>query len=223
MGPVEPERLGAQGFFHHPLAGAVMEVIGAKGSEAATIEEICAVAGVDRSEFDALFPDKETAILRTFEAYIEDFEAFIAAAYNAAPRWPDSLRAAAYALTDWIGRHPLTPQFGMFQALEAEEMARVLLERVLRWCASLIDGGREVAPDPSSIPETASLIVVGSVAQIVSREGTRLAGAEDRIERFREIVPEMMYTAVRPYLGEEAAKRELTIPPPDLDTSVSDS
>jgi len=29
-----------------------------------------------------------------------------------------------------------------------------------------------------------------------------------------ELVPELMYGAVRPYLGEEAARRELTIPPP---------
>jgi AcrR family transcriptional regulator len=74
-----------------------------------------------------------------------------------------------------------------------------------------------VAPDPGSIPQTAPLIVVGSVAQIVGREGPRFSADKDRVERFNKLVPEMMYTAVRPYLGEEAAKRELTIPPPEAE------
>lgn len=203
----EPERLGAREFFDHPLAAAVMAVVGERGYEAASIEEICAAAGVQRAEFDRLFPDKAAAMLRTFEAYIEDFETLVAAAYNSASAWPASLREAAYALARWLEENPLAPRFGMVEVSDAEEMARVRREGVLRWCARLIDGGREVAVDPAAVSEGTSLIAVGSVAQIVTREATHPDGV-------LPLIPELMYTAVRPYLGEEAAKRELSIPPP---------
>jgi hypothetical protein len=57
-------------------------------------------------------------------------------------------------------------------------------------------------------------MMVGSVVEGLRRqqEGT-LPG--DVVS----LVPRMMYVAVRPYLGEEAARRELEIPPPpDLAT-----
>ena len=55
----------------------------------------------------------------------------------------------------------------------------------------------------------AAIIAIGGVAETLRRqqEGTLTADAV-------AIVPEMMYAAVRPYLGEEAARAELSIPPP---------
>jgi hypothetical protein len=52
-------------------------------------------------------------------------------------------------------------------------------------------------------------MAMGAIVETLRRqqEGTL---AEDVVEA----VPKMMYAAVRPYLGEEAARRELEIPPP---------
>ncbi|HET7508880.1 MAG TPA: hypothetical protein VFJ65_01390 [Solirubrobacterales bacterium] len=202
-----PERFGAREFFHHPLAGAVMRVVGGQGFEAATIEEICVEAGVERAEFDRLFDGKASAVLRTFEAYIEDFEIRAAEAYEEADAWPDKLRRVAYALIAWVDEHPFATKFGMVEMSDAGEMTRVRQEGVLRWCAQMVDDGRDAAPDREAVPENASLIVVGSIAQILTRQATD-------IEQVRSLVPELMYTAIRPYLGEEAAKRELAIAPP---------
>ncbi len=195
--------------FHHPVAAAVIAVVAERGYGAASVEEITARAGIERPEFDALFDDKNDAILRVLEALIEDFKAEAGAAFAAGGEWPDSLRAAAYATTRWIRRYPEATRFGFVSVLEASDMALVQREALVHWCADLIDQGRAVAPDPDQVPAGAAMMAVGAVVELLARvqQGTI---QPNRIAR----VSQLMYGAVRPYLGEEAARRELSIPPP---------
>lgn len=195
--------------FRHPLAPAVMAVVHERGYPDATVADFIARAGIEPSAFVGQFRDKKDVVLRVFESYIDDFEAKVKTAYATSPNWPDNLRAAAYETTRWIRDHPDGTWFGMVGALEAGEMARVRRENVFRWCAGLIDEGRAAAPDPGAVPEGAPLMAVGAIVEILTRQvqGTIIA---DPVET----VPKMMYGAVRPYLGEGAARRELTIPPP---------
>jgi AcrR family transcriptional regulator len=195
--------------FAHPLAAAVVAEIAHCGYPDAGIEAIINRAGVDRAEFNRLFVDKADAVLRVFEAYIDDFQRRVGRAFDRYPSWPDSLRAAAYATTAWMRDYPDATRFGMVAVLEAGEMARLRREEVFRWCAQLIDAGRAAAPDPEAVLQGAPLIAVGAVVEVLNRDGQGTLGAAPV-----QLVPELMYGAVRPYLGEEAARRELAIPPP---------
>jgi AcrR family transcriptional regulator len=195
--------------FARPLAAAVVEVVALRGYEEAGIEEIVALAGATRADFDRLFDGKADAVLRVLEAMIEDFKCRVGGAYAAYPTWPDGLRAAAYEVVAWIEEHPHAYEFGMLRVLEAGEMARLRREELFVWCAGLIDAGREVAPGPVPVPQAASLIAVGAVVDGLARH----AGGELDAD-LTATVPELMYGAVRPYLGEEAARRELTRPRP---------
>jgi AcrR family transcriptional regulator len=195
--------------FVHPLAAAVVAEVAERGYPDAEVAGIVRRAGVSREEFDALFADKAEAVLRVFEAYIDDFERYLQAAYDGSPGWPANLRAAAYATVAWTRRNPDATRFGMFAVLEAGEMARVRREEVFRWSAGLVDAGRDVAPDPGAVPEAAALIAVGAIVEVLNRDGQGTLEADPL-----DLVPEMMYAAVRPYLGEEAARAELRLPPP---------
>ena len=196
--------------FRHPLAGAVVATVVERGYDAATVEQMIARGGVGKAEFERLFDSKADAVLRVFEAYIDDFERQVKAAFDAAPPWPDSLRAAAYELIRWMREHPDAAPFGMVEVLEAGEMSRLRREKVFGWCAALIDAGRAVAPEPDAVPEGAALIAVGAVVETISRSSQGTLETDPV-----ELVPQLMYGAVRPYLGEEAARAELSIPPPE--------
>ncbi|HEX4306469.1 MAG TPA: TetR/AcrR family transcriptional regulator [Solirubrobacterales bacterium] len=202
-------RLEGPALFEHPLAAAVIEVVAVHGHEEARIEEITARAGVSREEFDRLFSGKADAVLRVFESYIDDFKRRAGRAYESAPAWPASLRAAAYEFVSWIEDHPYAYEFGMVRILGAGEMARLRREELFAWCAGLIDDGREVAPDPGAVPQAAALIAIGAVVDFASRHAAGELDADPS-----EFVPELMYGAVLPYLGEEAARSELSAPPP---------
>jgi AcrR family transcriptional regulator len=210
MVPVPGERLEGARLFAHPLSRALIEVIRERGYELAGIEEICARSGTSREEFDQEFEGKEEATLRVFEAYIADFKGRIGAAYASLPTWPDNLRAAGWETARWMRDHPEATWFGMVGVLEAGEMARVRREETFRWSASLIEAGIEVAPDPAAVTAATPLIVIGSVLELLRRQQK---GAADL--GIVETMPRMMYAAVRPYLGEEAARRELELPVPD--------
>jgi hypothetical protein len=90
------------------------------------------------------------------------------------------------------------------------EMMRVRREEAFQFCAELIEAGRAAAPDPDSVSQAASMVAIGSIMNLVA---LRLQRGEEL--RVHESVPEMMYAAVRPYLGEEAAREELSLPRPD--------
>jgi AcrR family transcriptional regulator len=196
--------------FADPVAAALVEIVAERGYEAADVDAVVARAGITIAEFRARFADKEDCVQQVFEGFIEDFLAQVRGAFEAEERWPTSLRAAAYATTDWIDDHPDTARFGMVDVLAARnEMIRVRREEIFVWCAGLIDAGRALAPDPAAVPESAAVMAIGAVVQIVAR---RMQTGED-LELGR-LVPELMYGAVRPYLGEEAARAELRAPRP---------
>jgi AcrR family transcriptional regulator len=202
-------RLEGPALVAHPLGCAVISVINERGYELAGVEEFLERSGTSREEFDRHFSGKADVTLRVMEAFIGEFKARVAAAFESGEAWPDNLRAAAYEAARWLTENPKTTHFGMVTSADAGDMPRARREEIFRWCASLIEAGREVAPDPGAVPAAAPLMVIGAVAETLRRqqEGTTEA---DTVA----IVPHMMYAAVRPYLGEEAARRELEIPPP---------
>jgi AcrR family transcriptional regulator len=201
-------RLEGPALFDHPLAAALIEVVARRGYHEASIEEILARAGVEREEFDLHFAGKEDALLRVFESVIENFKCRAGRAYASFPTWPGSLRAAAYEVVAWIEDNPHGYEFGMLRVLDAGEAARLRREELFTWCASLIDAGREVAPDPDAVPRAAPLIAVGAVVEMLS-----LHAAGELEAGLAETVPKLMYGAVLPYLGEEAAREELAHQP----------
>jgi AcrR family transcriptional regulator len=203
------ERLEGRALFEHPITGAVMAVIRERGYESADVAEFTERAGMSRPEFDRHFTGKADLTLRVFEAVIDDFEERARSAYESRATWPDNLRAAAYETVRWIVRNPDSAWFGMVGVLEAGDMALVRREEVFKWCASLVDAGRAVAPDPGSVPRSAPLMAIGAIVEMLRRQQEGSLDADPVAS-----VPRLMYSAVRPYLGEEAARRELEIPPP---------
>jgi hypothetical protein len=75
----------------------------------------------------------------------------------------------------------------------------------------MVDGARSELDDPDSIPRSEAEAVVGAIY-----EGLLGVVSEGDLERLTEHVPQLMYIAVLPYLGVEAAEEELRRGPDDL-------
>jgi AcrR family transcriptional regulator len=201
----EEERLAPE----DPLARAVVAVVQERGYEHAHLEDFAARAGISPAELSRRFPDKSRLTLAVLDGGIADFEGRVGAAYERFPDWPDNLRAACWEAAAWIGEHPDEVWFGMVGLLGAGDMVLARREGLFRWATGLVDAGRSVAPEPDRVPRSAAVHMVGSVVETVRRyqEGTLVGDAFTT-------VPRIMYGAVRPYLGEVAARRELEIGPP---------
>ncbi len=195
--------------FVHPIAKATMEALREKGLEGTDVAEICARAGVDPAELPEAMREMRHLLIAVSEAYAEDFQAEVEAAFEGESTWPANLRAAAYEVVRWIDVHPEATWWGTVGLLETGEAARARRDEIFAWAAAMIDAGRAGAPDPAAVPEQASTMAIGAIVETLGRN--MQGGIEgDPVDGVRWL----MYAAVRPYLGEDAARAELEIPPP---------
>jgi AcrR family transcriptional regulator len=194
--------------FLDPLAAAVVAEVVERG-ERASIAGVAARAGVSEREFRDRFASVEDCAVDAFERHIKAFERRAGAAFNARPDWRSALRAAAYETADFMEENPALLRFGITGVLAMKsEMARVRREEAFVFCSNLIDRGRE-EPGAEVDDRDAAMFAIGSIVQLLTH---RLQ--EDGPVEPHAIVPEMMYTVVRTYLGDEAARAELTLPRP---------
>lgn len=191
-----------------PLLEALLDLTFERGYEAIAVADVVERAGVPADEFERRFASKDACALALFDAFLTDYQAFVRAAYEGEAAWPDSMRAAAYAVAEWIEAHPREVRFGTVDMLWAGEVFQAHREAGFQSFVDIIDAGREAAPDPAAIPAAAAESVIGSIAELMTKRLRH--GKLD----FYALVPQLMYLAVLPYLGEKAAARELTIPPP---------
>jgi AcrR family transcriptional regulator len=211
----EPEhRIGPFAPRHSPararLRAATVELVVEHGFDGVDVEALCRRAGFDRTEFERDFDGVRDCAMRVYLANIDEFDRVLAAAADPADPWRLRLRTTAYATARFVRDHPLSTRFDMLAMLSAGEIAQAHRDRYVRRIVDLIDEGRQELPDPAALGRATAEGVFGSIYQLLARE---LVG-KGRTGGAVEVVPQLMYTAVRPYLGDEAAREELTIPPP---------
>jgi AcrR family transcriptional regulator len=187
---------------------AMLDLASSLGYSAVSVEDVVDRAGVAREDFDATFSSKEACALAVYAKIQVAFRQHVQEAYESEELWTDSMRAVLYAAAGWVVEHPRETRFAMVETLAISDFAQARRETGFPLFTSMVDGGRALAADPDSVSPLTAEGVVGSIGQLVTK---RLKRGE--VEPFA-LVPELMYIIVLPYLGEEAARRELTIPGP---------
>lgn len=192
------------------IVTAAIDLAAEHGYEATTIEMVVERAGVTRADFDRHFSDKEDCFLQMYEQYLGGFVSLVLAAAAREDDWRDSMRAAGYAAARFLRDNPRLAQVAVVQMLAAGPMAEVRRAGIMDPIVDLIDAGRHELDDPDSIGRGVAEGVLGSIYEIAIRDlagGVGTSSAE-------AIVPQLMYVAVRPYVGHELAREELRMPPP---------
>ncbi len=196
------------------ICDAVLDLVLERGFRDTTLELVLARASCSQEELECNFTDLEDCVTRMLADYIGDFTRSLEAAYAAHDSWRDALRAAAYGSLRWQREHPRELRFGAFELLWAGDMARVQLDNAYSRFTYLVDAGRQELDDPESVPRSTAEGIIGSIAMVLTKwlkEGGGTEGAEDFPPTY---IQQVMYLAVLPYLGQEAAEEELQIPPP---------
>jgi AcrR family transcriptional regulator len=193
-----------------PVAEAVVELMAAEGYESVSPEAVAERAGISRPEFDHLFESVEDCVLRVYWLYTDAFTDLLQAAYDEGDGWRDGLRRAAYQGARYIRDNPDMVRFGTIELFGAGLMAQAQRASHLQSMVDLIDAGRQELEEPDSVGRGVAEGVFGSIYELVLREVQQGAGTAEA----ESYIPDLMYLAVRPYLGHEVASEELSIPPP---------
>jgi AcrR family transcriptional regulator len=187
----------------------MLDLVARRGYDTCTVAMIARRAGVSQAEFEAMFGSKEECAIAVFDRFMVDFNREVGDAFASRPGWPENLRAAAWAAARYQEAHPRELRFGAVGMLWASELMQTRREQAFRRFVDMVDAGRALAGDPEAVPQFTAEGVIGSIAAMITRRTQ--AGRVSPVE----FVPDLMYLAVVPYLGEEAAARELTMPAPE--------
>lgn len=128
----------------------------------------------------------------------------LGAAVATEEEWASQLRAVAYALRDFLREDEPRARAMMLEAPHGSAETREIRQRGIEGLVALIDQGRQELEDPEAIPRSAAEIAAGA---IYNRIHIGVEAGPSSLDD--EMVRELMYTAVMPYLGIEAALAEL--------------
>jgi AcrR family transcriptional regulator len=192
------------------IRGALLELVDERGYDDVAVSDVIGRAGVEQADFDRLFDGKEELCFAVFEDIAAAAESDVLAAFEAEGLWRDGLRASAYTIVRFMRDNPREVGFGAVHILAAGDLVQAYRERQLQCWVDLIDLGRQELDDPDSMGRGVAEGVLGSIhARLLKELGS--GSGTDSLEQF---VPELMYIAVRPYLGHEVAREELELPAP---------
>ncbi|NLT06378.1 MAG: TetR/AcrR family transcriptional regulator [Solirubrobacterales bacterium] len=184
------------------ILDAMKSAAGDLGYHDASVAEVIKRAGVTRKAFYKLFDDKEQCFIQAYERDLARLLTLTLEAFETQDAWADRLRAALSALLHALGRDPAAARLCFIEVMTAGPRAIAARNEAMRGFTLIFDAGR--LEDDRARPPALALNMVGGMSEIVHREI-----AAGRAEDLPRVLPDLMYTAVLPILGPDAAEREL--------------
>lgn len=181
------------------LLAAVVRVTAAKGYEAMSVADILAEAGVGRESFYDLFEDKLDCVLAAHTLLIEHLEVTVLAVYDEPGPWVDRVRRSIATMLDWFAADPAAARVTIVELAAIGPEAHERFQEIFVRFSRILEEGREgYAPDPER-PHAAELAIGAGLARVYE-EVVRGRAAE-----LPNLLPELTYEVLVPFIGEEAA------------------
>lgn len=141
--------------------------------------------------------------LAVFDDAVAEIAALVEPAYRQADGWLEQVRAGLLELLRFCDEQPERARAVVIDSIAWGPEVLLRRSQLLEALAGVLDRGRkQVEPAAAPPPETATNLVGASLSWVQ----TRLLSEQDS---FVELGPSLMSLIVHPYLGPEAAKREL--------------
>lgn len=181
----------------------MLEAVGSRGYELTTVQDAIEAAGLYRQAFYDSFTSKEDCYLQALEAGATWAESVMREAAGAEdPSWRGRMRGSLRGLLEFLDDWPRIGRALLVEVHAAGPQAVEKRTEAMVRAAKLIDLAREEG-DAAAPAISAEAVVAGILAVL----HTRLAGEQEG--GFESLLPELMYLAVLPYFGADAAAAEL--------------
>jgi AcrR family transcriptional regulator len=188
------------------LLEAMVRVAAAKGYEATTVTEVVEVAQVSRATFDAMFADKKSCFLEAYDAIIDVLVAHVSTAFESTvgQPWPDRVGAFLRALTDLLASESDIARMAMVEVTAVGEDARIRYRAALGRFTYFLEEGRNASPQGQELPADTAGFAIGGATSMIFDEVRAGRGPE-----LRQLLPDLLFAVLMPYLGPEAAEAEM--------------
>jgi AcrR family transcriptional regulator len=182
---------------------AVAEAVAEQGYATTTVADIIARARLSRRTFYEHFADKEECFLAAYDTVVEQMLAGVGHAYEGAgTRWTDRVHDGLEAFVNYLVAEPAFARMCIVEVVAAGPEARGRRDAAMRVFIDFLEPGRDEAPRGVTVPPLAAEIIVGGIYEIIY---TRLL--RDAADELVEMLPDLLYCALVPYVGHRAAER----------------
>lgn len=188
---------------------ALLDLSFEEGYANITLPALLERADLDRAAFEAHFACLEDCLCGVLEAIRKDLMARLERATEEEACWRERIRATGFVLWDFLREDPRVTHICLIEARRSGERPRRLLDETLAWLTDRLDEGRAEHAEPESVSRATSDAVGARIFEQICEgfEMNQLAGDDDTIRL-------LIYEAVRPYLGPDAAAQELNVRAP---------
>jgi AcrR family transcriptional regulator len=177
---------------------AVATVSSEQGYSALTVPAITSTAGVSNQTFYEHFDNKNEAFLDCYDRASRRALGVTLASFQAAPSWPQAIRASLQTLLDFIAAHPEFARLAFFEVLAAGPAARKRARARMEGFSALLDPGFQQSEEPP--PRIVSALVAGGAWGVI-----QFHIAQGATARLGELAPSLSYFALTPFIGADAA------------------
>jgi AcrR family transcriptional regulator len=184
------------------LLAAVVRVTAAKGYEAMSVADILAEAGVGRESFYDLFEDKRDCVMAAHTLLIEHLEVTVLAVYDEPGPWIDRVRKSIATMLEWFAADPAAARVTIVELAAVGPEARERFQEIFDRFSRILEEGREGdGPDPER-PQAAKLAIGAGLARVYEEV------VRGRAADLLNLLPDLTYEILVPYVGEETARAE---------------
>ena len=184
------------------LIAAVVRVAAAKGYESTSVADILEEAGVGRESFYELFEDKKDCLLAAREILVDDLEATVRARYDEPGPWVERVRNGLGAMLQWFAVDPAAARVVMVEIAAVGAASRDLFQTDFARFTKLIDDGIEQEEPVPGLAQVSGLAVGAALARVYEEV------VRDRTEELPQLLPDLTYEVLVPFVGEEKARTE---------------
>jgi AcrR family transcriptional regulator len=182
----------------------MLEAVGEVGYDTTSVRTVLDRTGLYRQAFYDNFASKQDCYLDAYDAALERIEAGVVGAASQHETWRQQLRAGLGALLDFVDSEPRIARALIVEVHPAGEEAVAKHTAALARTHGFFDSARSEPGATEAAPAITSEAIASGIHVVLH---SRLASGDRN--GFHRLLPELMYVAVLPYFGGEAARAEM--------------
>lgn len=182
------------------LLRSAVEVAGTDGFAGMTVSAVIRRATVSRKTFYELFSDREDCFVAAYELVMERALRKLQAVFELDASWRARVRAGLEWTLTALASHPCEARVAFVEVFAAGPRALERRDQFAAELALLLADGFDAAPADVAVPSSMPRAVIGALGELVGtcvRHGTA--------EQLPELLPDMLYCALAPFVGPAAA------------------
>jgi AcrR family transcriptional regulator len=182
---------------------AMVRVVGRQGYKTTSVADVIEEASTSRTTFYKHFEDKQDCFLAAYDMVVERVLDEVIVNCDGERSWLERVRVGLSTIVELFALDPELARTAIVEVAAAGADARQRHWNAISRFTEFLEDGEELA-EGRELPDNIALMAAGAVSGLIFDE--LLTG---RAERLPELLPDLLFAMLVPYIGPGAATAEM--------------